>query len=114
MRLVLIGVVGGLFSALFGVGGGLIIVPLLIVLAALAPREATATSLAAVLLIALTGTIAYAILGRVDPAHAAMVGLPAVAGAIAGARLQQRVPQRSLSLLFAALLVAVAIALIVQ
>jgi uncharacterized membrane protein YfcA len=108
VRLVLIGLAGGLFSALFGVGGGLIIVPLLILAASFGTREATATSLAAVVVVAAAGTIAYSLLDRVHLAPALLVGLPAVLGAVAGARLQQRVPQRPLSLAFAALLVVVA------
>ena len=114
MRLVLTGVVGGLFSALFGVGGGLIIVPMLILLAGFRERRAMATSLAAVLIVALAGTVAYGLLDRVDVAHAALVGLPAVGGAVAGARLQQHVPRRALSLAFAALLVGVAALLILS
>ena len=113
MRLVLIGLVGGLFSALFGVGGGLIIVPLLILGLAFGAREATATSLAAVFVVASAGTIAYALLDRVHLRPALLIGVPAVLGAIAGARLQQRVPQRVLSLAFAALLVVIAALLLV-
>ena len=114
MRLVLIGLVGGLFSALFGVGGGLIIVPLLIFWTQLGPRAATATSLAAVCIVALAGTTAYGVLGRVQLGPALLIGIPAALGAVAGARLQQRVPQRTLSVAFAGLLVAVAVLLLVS
>ena len=114
MRLLIIGVVGGLFSALFGVGGGLIIVPMLIVLAGLGERRAMGTSLAAVGIVALAGAIVYGVLGRVDVAHAALVGLPAAGGAVAGARLQQHVPRRSLSFAFAGLLVLVAALLVLR
>ena len=113
MRLVAIGLVAGLFSALFGVGGGIVVVPLLILAERFSERPAMATSLAAIGITALAGTIAYALLGEVKPGPAALVGLPAAVGAIAGAALQQRVANRSLSLLFAALLVAIAIALLV-
>jgi uncharacterized membrane protein YfcA len=112
VRLLLTGVVGGLFSALFGVGGGLIIVPMLILLVAFDERRAMATSLAAVGIVALAGTVAYALIGRVDVAHAALVGLPAAAGAVAGARVQQHVPRRALSFAFSGLLVVVAFLLI--
>ena len=57
MRLVLIGLVAGFFSALFGVGGGLVIVPLLLLVAHWEERPAMATSLAAVGVTALAGTI---------------------------------------------------------
>lgn len=108
-RLVLIGVVAGFFSALFGVGGGILIVPLLLALTALAAREATATSLAAIGLIALSGTVLYALRGHVEPAAAAAVGLPAAFGAVAGAALQQRLTNRTLTFLFALLLVAIGV-----
>ena len=55
MRLVLIGLVAGMFSSLFGVGGGIVIVPLLILVAAFGAREATATSLGAIVITALAG-----------------------------------------------------------
>jgi uncharacterized protein len=113
VRLVGIGLVAGFFSALFGVGGGIVAVPLLIVWARFEQRSAMATSLAAIGLIALAGTIAYAIRGHVDPDAAALVGLPGAAGAVAGAALQQRIPRRGLSLAFAALLVIVGVRLIV-
>jgi uncharacterized protein len=112
-KLVLIGVVAGLFSALFGVGGGLLIVPLLILTAAFPERAASATSLAAIGLTALAGAVAYGIAGYLHFGHAALVGLPAAAGAVAGASLQQRLHVRTLTYAFAALLVGVAIWMLV-
>jgi uncharacterized membrane protein YfcA len=112
-RLLLIGLVAGFFAALFGVGGGILIVPLLILVAGYAERKAMATSLAAIGLTAAAGTIVYALHGYLQPVDAALVGLPAMAGAVAGATLQQRVANRTLSLLFAALLVGIGIRLIV-
>ncbi len=113
LRLVLIGLVAGFFSALFGVGGGILIVPLLILVLRFSERPAMATSLGAIGVTALAGTIAYAVVGRVHPVEAALVGLPAAAGALVGARLQQRVPRRTLSFLFALLLAVVGIRLLV-
>ena len=113
MRLVLIGLTAGFFSALFGVGGGIVIVPLLIMLLAYGPRVATGTSLAAIGVIAFAGTVAYAIRGEVDFGYAALAGLPAAAGAVLGTALQQRISQRALAFAFAALLVAVGVALLV-
>jgi uncharacterized membrane protein YfcA len=108
LQLALIGLVAGLFSALFGVGGGILVVPLLVLVARFGEREAAATSLAAIGVTALAGTIAYALLGRVHVDDAALVGLPAAAGAVAGTAIQQRLSRRGLSLLFAALLLTVA------
>jgi len=109
LRLVLIGLAAGLFAALFGVGGGILIVPLLILAAGFLERPAAATSLAAVGITALAGTITYAFHGHVDIGYAALVGLPAAAGAITGSTLQQRIHTRVLSFGFAALLVGVAV-----
>jgi uncharacterized protein len=114
VRLAAIGVVAGFFSALFGVGGGIVIVPLLVLVAGFDEHRATATSLAAIGLTALAGTVVYASLGRVHLAEAALVGLPAAAGALAGTSIQQHIPRRGISLLFAAFLVAVAVALLLE
>ena len=106
-RLVAIGLVAGLFSALFGVGGGIVVVPLLILTAGFLERPATATSLGAIGLTALGGTIVYAVLGHVEPGYAALVGLPAAAGALAGTAWQQRVRTSTLTYGFAVVLCVV-------
>jgi hypothetical protein len=108
VRLVVIGLVAGLFSAVFGVGGGIVIVPLLILLAGFDGRSAAATSLAAIGVTALAGTILYGFEGHFDLAHAALVGVPAAAGAVVGTTVQQRVAPRRITLAFAALLVVIA------
>jgi uncharacterized membrane protein YfcA len=113
VRLVLIGLAAGFFSALFGVGGGIIVVPLLVLALGYPLRPATGTSLAGIAIIALVGTIAYSVRGEVEAGHAALVGLPAAAGAIAGAALQQRLASRTLVYGFAALLLFVAVVLLV-
>lgn len=113
MRLVLIGLVAGLFSAIFGVGGGIVIVPLLLLGARWAERPAMATSLGAIVLIALAGVVAYGLHGELKPGAAAVVGLPAAVGAIAGTALQQRIASRKLSLGFALLLAAIGARLLV-
>jgi uncharacterized protein len=113
VRLVLIGLAAGFFSALFGVGGGIVIVPLLMLLLHFDQRLATGTSLAAIVVIALAGTILYGLRGEVDYGYALLVGLPAAVGAVAGAALQQRVSVRSLSLAFALFLAAVGVVLLV-
>ena len=113
MGLILIGLVAGLFSALFGVGGGIVIVPLLLLLHRYQQRVAMATSLVAIVFTAAVGAVTYALHGQVKPGAAALVGIPAVFGAVFGARLQQRVSTRWLSLAFAAVLVGVAVDLLV-
>ena len=109
LRLVVIGLVAGTFSALFGVGGGILAVPLLVLLAGFPERAAGATSLGAIGITALAGAIFFGIRGDVDVAYAALVGIPAAGGALMGTALQQRITARALGYLFAALLVAVAV-----
>jgi uncharacterized protein len=113
LRLVLIGLAAGLFSALFGVGGGIVIVPLLLLFADFEPREATATSLAAIGLIATVGVVSYSLRGEVKPGAALVLGVPAAIGAVGGARLQQRLGGRTLTIAFAALLAGVGIRLLI-
>ena len=114
MRLILIGLTAGFFSALFGVGGGIVIVPLLLLVGGWELRSATATSLAAIGITATAGVITYVAHGQVKPAYAALVGIPAACGALAGTTLQQRLPVRTLSFAFAALLVAIAVRMLLQ
>jgi uncharacterized membrane protein YfcA len=113
VRLLAIGVAAGLFSALFGVGGGIILVPMLVVAVGMSARPAAGTSLAALAITAAAGTVAYAVHGEVRPGAAAIVGLPAVAGVLAGVTLQQRLATRTLSLGFALLLAGVGTRLLV-
>jgi uncharacterized membrane protein YfcA len=112
VRLVAIGLAAGFFSALFGVGGGIIVVPLLLLTTDFPERHAMGTSLAAIGLIALVGAVSYGFHGEVHPLDAALLGVPAAFGAVAGARLQQRLATRTLTLGFAALLVAVGVYLL--
>jgi uncharacterized membrane protein YfcA len=113
VRFLLIGLVAGLFSAVFGVGGGIVVVPLLILVAKFSERPAMGTSLGAVGLIALVGVISYAFHGELKPGAAAVVGLPAALGAVLGTGVQQRLDARQLSLGFAALLAGIAIWLLI-
>jgi uncharacterized protein len=113
MRLLGIGLVAGFFSALFGVGGGLLVVPLLIIAAGLPERAAMATSLAAIGVIATVGVVAYGLRGELDLAAAAVVGLPAALGAVLGTAVQQRLTGRALGLGFAAFLAVVGVLLLV-
>jgi uncharacterized protein len=114
VRLVLIGLTAGFFSALFGVGGGIVIVPLLLVLCAFDARTATATSLAAIGVTAVSGVIAYAIHGDVRVEYAALVGLPAAVSVAGATAVQQRLKTRTIELLFSLFLVGIAVWLFVK
>jgi uncharacterized membrane protein YfcA len=113
LKLAMIGTLAGAFSGLFGVGGGTVIVPLLIFWFGYGERLATGTSLAAIIGIGLLGALAQGgLYGNVDVGTALWLSIPAIGGVIAGTAIQQRISQRAVSLLFAALLVVIAIELI--
>ncbi len=109
-----IGTAAGLFSGLFGVGGGSVIVPLLVLWLGYEERAATATSLAAIIFIAAFAAATQGLYGNVHVLDALLIGVPAVGGVLLGTWLQQRVPNRSISLLFAAVLVASAVELVLR
>ncbi len=112
-KLLAIGLVSGFFGALFGVGGGIVIVPLLALWLLFDQRRASATSLAAILVSSIAGAITYAFHGEVKPGAAMLVGIPAVFGVLAGTALQQRIPLNELTYGFAILLAAVGVRLLV-
>jgi uncharacterized membrane protein YfcA len=109
-----IGTLAGIFSGLFGVGGGSVIVPLLVLWLGYDERSATATSLAAIIFIAAFAAAVQGLYGNVRVVDAVLVGVPAVGGVLIGTWLQQRLQGRSIALLFAAVLVASAVELVLQ
>jgi uncharacterized membrane protein YfcA len=114
LKLTVIGTLAGLFSGLFGVGGGTVIVPLLVLWLGYGERVATGTSLAAIILIAAFGAATQGLYDNVHVLDAVLVGVPAVGGVLIGTALQQRLRSRWISLLFAAVLVASAVELILR
>jgi uncharacterized membrane protein YfcA len=112
LRLALIGSLAGAFSGLFGVGGGTVIVPLLVLWFGHGEREATGTSLAAIVIIAALAAGVHGLYGNVHVDKGLIVALPAMCGVVAGTALQQRLPERAVSGAFALLLAASAAVLI--
>jgi uncharacterized membrane protein YfcA len=113
LRLAAIGTLAGIFSGLFGVGGGTVIVPLLIFWFGFGERLATGTSLAAIVIIGLLGALAQGgIYGNVHVATGLLLTIPAVLGIVLGTAIQQRISQRAVSYLFAVLLAAIAVYLV--
>ena len=108
LALVGIGLVAGLFSGLLGVGGGIVIVPLLVAVVGYPAKPAMATSLAAILFTAVAAAASHAQAGNVDWGDAALIGLPATAGAVGGAWLHQRVASRRVVLAFSLFLLLTA------
>ena len=103
-----IGVVGGVLSGAFGIGGGIIMVPLLVWLGRLDQRSAAATSLVAIVPTAVVGSISYLAAGEIDLLAGLFVAVGAVAGALIGTRLLRRIPIVWLRWMFIALIVVVA------
>ncbi len=113
-KLAVIGTAAGAFSGLFGVGGGTVIVPLLILWFGFGERVATGTSLGAIVLIGLLGAAAQGgIYGNVDLETGLLLTIPAIGGVILGTEIQQRIPQRAVSLIFAVLLIVIAVELVI-
>lgn len=106
--------VAGVFSSLFGVGGGTVIVPLLILWFGFNEKVATGTSLLAIVLIAAFAAFSHGYINQIDFAKGLLIGVPAVGGVLIGTTLQQRMSDRLLSGLFAILLVLVAVLLVVD
>ena len=112
MRLAAIATAAGAFSALFGVGGGTIIVPLLVLWMGYGQREATGTSLAAIGVIGALAAAGHALYGDVHLGKGLLVAAPAIAGVLAGTALQQRISERAVAGVFVVLLVVSAAVLV--
>lgn len=108
-RLAIIGAVGGLLSGAFGVGGGILMVPLFVMFAGMDQRRASATSLAAIVPTAVVGAVTYFLNGEVALIPALFVAAGGIIGSWIGARLLRRLPLGWLRWMFIALLVAVAV-----
>src|SRR5687768_12509139 len=113
LALAVTGTAAGAFSGMFGVGGGVVIVPLLILWLGYGEREATGTSLAAIVVIAAAAAALQGAYGNVDVAKGLLIGLPAVGGVVAGTALQQRIPTRAIAAGFALFLAASAVLLLI-
>ena len=112
MKVVLVGLVAGFLSGLFGVGGGILIVPALVLLLGFDQRLAHGTSLAAVLPIAISSLTSYALEDEVDWTFGALLAVGAVMGAVIGTHILDRLPHDALAIAFAVLLAATAIRLL--
>ena len=108
-QLTAIGLSAGVFSALFGVGGGTVMVPLLVLWRGFHEKRATGTSLFAIVIIAGYAVISYGFFGHVDVEKGLLIGIPAIGGVLFGTWLQQRLSDRLLSGLFACLMLVVVV-----
>ena len=113
-RLIAIGVAGGILSGLLGVGGGIVMVPLLVFWAGYAQRDAHAISLAAIIPISCASVLTYGIAGEVRPWEALALAVGSIAGARIGAGALARMRDRPLKLVFGIFLAAVAVLMLVK
>lgn len=109
-----IGAGAGLLSGLFGIGGGIVIVPALLTLLSMERRLAHGTSLAATVPVALASLATYSVSGNVDWAVAAFLVGGAICGAIVGTHLLQIIPKKPLTIIFIAVILLTAVRLLVS
>ena len=103
-----IGLLAGVLSGLFGIGGGIVIVPLLILLVGFTATQAAGTSLAALLLpVGALGALEYWRAGQIDLRVAAVLAVGLLLGAYVGARLGISLPVEVVQRAFGVLLVLV-------
>jgi len=109
-----VGAIGGVLSGAFGVGGGIVMVPLFIWLTGMDQRRASATSLVAIVPTAVAGSLSYLVNGQVDVLAAGLIAVGGIAGSLIGTRLLKSLPLGWLRWLFIALMVLVAIRLFTE
>ena len=111
-KVAFIGVIAGFMSGYVGVGGGFIMVPLFVSMLGIPMRLASGTSLTAVCILAIPGVIEQAVLGNIDYMVGIAMMVGSIPGAVVGANLVKRVPERALRFTFAAFLLLMAVLLI--
>ena len=109
-----IGLGAGLASGYVGVGGGFIMVPLMLSLSGISMKKASGTSLIAVMILAIPGVIEQGILGNINYTTGIMVAIGSIPGAVIGARLVRKVPERILRFIFGGFLIVAAIMLVLN
>jgi uncharacterized membrane protein YfcA len=105
---IVVGALAGLVAGMLGVGGGILFVPALVVFLGLAQVDAEATSLLAIIPVALVGAVNQHRYGNVRPRDAVILGVLAIPGAIAGVAIVNAIPERVVEILFALLMLYVA------
>ena len=109
-----IGLVAGLASGYVGVGGGFIMVPLMLSIIGIPMRKASGTSLIAVMILAIPGVIEQGIIGNINYLAGIAIVVGTIPGAVIGARLVTKVPERTLRLLFGCFLIVAAVMLVLN
>ena len=112
LALVALGAVAGVLSGLFGIGGGIVMVPAMVLLLGFIQRRANATSLAAILPISVVGATLFGRANNIDVLAAVVLSVGSLIGVQGGARAMDRLSDRRLGLIFGAFLVALALAML--
>lgn len=113
-RLIAIGIAGGVLSGLLGVGGGIVMVPLLVLWTTYGQRDAHAISLGAIIPISIAGVATYAVAGKLHLPEAAALAAGSIVGARIGAGALTRIDERRLKLVFGLFLAAVGVLMLVR
>ena len=111
---VCIGAVAGVASGYVGVGGGFIMVPMMMGILGMPMKKTSGTSLIAIMILSIPGIIENGFLGNIDYLMGICLVVGSIPGAIVGARLIKRVPERQLRILFAAFLIIASVLLVVR
>lgn len=111
---VAIGLGAGVASGYVGVGGGFIMVPLMLSLIGIEMRQASGTSLIAVMILAIPGVIEQALLGNINYTAGIAIVVGSIPGAVIGARLVRVVPELALRFVFGGFLIVAAIILVLN
>lgn len=109
---ILIGLAAGLASGYVGVGGGFLMVPLFVSVLGVMMRQASGTSLIAIMILAIPGVIEQALLGNINYMAGIAMAAGSIPGAVIGANLVRRIPERQLRFVFGAFLLVSAVVLL--
>jgi hypothetical protein len=111
---VLIGLLAGAFGGLVGVGGGVVMIPLMVRFFGLNQHQAHGTSLAALVFTGLTGAVTYSLKGNVDPLAAGLLAATAILSARFGALYAHSLPEWKLKMSFGVFLICVSVLLLLK
>lgn len=114
LPLIAVGAAAGLLSGLFGVGGGILLVPAMVLIVGFVQHRAQATSLAAIVPIAVVGALVFGRADSVNFVAAALLAVGSLVGVQVGARLMHRLSDQALTRVFGVFLVIVAIAMLLS
>lgn len=112
LKAIALGAIAGIVAGLFGVGGGVIVVPGLVLWLALTQREASGTSTATIVASSAAAMVTFGISGSVDWRAAALILVGSIVGAWIGAWIAERVNERSLAISFALVLAVAGIRMV--